>query len=172
LRETVKEDTTMLFRLPVSWLALAWVSLNASASTIQRCEDANAQITFTYQGCTGDEKATSLQRSSPMPGAKTTPSPPYKPVDKPSRSVRNNAIVVVGQRDDGCSNRLGPESRRRAIINQQTPPGMTRRDVESLLGRPDKVINKNGETQLVYKEKKGRINRITLDLQGCVKGKR
>jgi hypothetical protein len=162
----------MLFRLLAPSLALLCVPITAAASTIQRCEGANAQITFTYQGCSGDEKATSLQRSSPAPAAKTTTSPPGKPPRKPAPSSSASTVVVVGQRDDGCGNRLSAESRRRAIINQQTPPGMTRRDVESLLGRPDKEIYKNGETQLIYTEKKGRSNRITLDLQGCVKGKR
>ncbi len=160
----------MLFRLLASCLAPLCVSLTAVASTIQRCEDANAQITFTFQGCAGGEKAMSLQRSGTMPAVSIVAPPPSKPAPTPSSRIR--PVVVVGQRDDGCGNRLSAESRRRAIINQQTPPGMTRRDVENLLGRPDKVVNKNGETQLVYKERNGRSNQITLDLQGCVKGKR
>ena len=94
--------------------------------------------------------------------------------DKETRRDRsiNREIVVVGQRDDGCGNRLSADQRRQAIINQRTPPGMTQRDVESLLGRPDKVTHNNGELRYVYSQKKGRSNTVTFDENGCVKGKR
>ena len=49
---------------------------------------------------------------------------------------------------------------------------MTQRDVESLLGRPDKVTHNNGELRYVYNQKKGRSNTVTFDENGCVKGKR
>ncbi len=49
---------------------------------------------------------------------------------------------------------------------------MTKRDVESLLGRPDKISNRNGELRYVYEQKKGRSNSVTFDEDGCVKGKR
>ena len=161
----------MLFRLLASWLALLCLPLTTAASTIQRCEDTGGKIAFTYHGCPGDEKMTSRPRSGASAAAPSTPPSSTRPARQPSPSSRTNAIVVVGQRDDGCGNRLSADKRRRAIINRQTPPGMTRRDVESLLGRPDKVISKNSETRLVYEEKKGRSNQVTLDKDGCVKGK-
>jgi hypothetical protein len=159
----------MLTRLLASCLILLGVPNVAETSNIQRCEGAGAQITFTYQGCPTGENVTSLPRNGAAPAVKTpTPLLP----GKPSPSSRPTPIVVVGERDDGCGNRLSAENRRRAIINKRTPPGMTRRDVESLLGRPDKIIGKNGETRLVYNAKKGRSNQVTLDRHGCVKGKR
>nr|WP_246771589.1 outer membrane protein assembly factor BamE [Pseudomonas syringae] len=99
-----------------------------------------------------------------LPPASTAQTAREKPADQ--------TVVVVGTRDDGCGNRLSAEQRRAAIINQRTPPGMTQRDVESLLGRPDKVTNRNGELHYVYNQKKGRSNKVTFDEHGCVKGKR
>ncbi|MBP1147434.1 protein of unknown function [Pseudomonas congelans] len=154
------------------WSALLCLSATATASSIHRCEDASGNITFTTLGCP-DGHSTSLQRAfNAPPGTRidlllpgNTPAPaPRKPAAQ--------TVVVVGARDDGCGNRLSAEQRRAAIINQRTPPGMTRRDVESLLGRPDKVTNRNGELHYVYNQKKGRSNQVTFDEHGCVKGKR
>lgn len=146
------------------------------ASSVQRCEDTAGNITFTSLGCPTGDKAHWQKTFNAPPGTVT---PMLPTVEQPSRSSGNRNptplykdLVVVGQRDDGCGNRLNAEERRRATINQQTPPGMTRKDVESLLGRPDRVVSRNGETRYVYNEKKGRSSQVTFDENGCVKGKR
>ncbi|KFE57861.1 outer membrane protein assembly factor BamE domain-containing protein [Pseudomonas syringae] len=143
------------------------------ASTVQRCEDATGNITFTTLGCPVAHSMQQQKAYNAPPGSSV---PTAEGADKTWRRLetapRNTDVVVVGERDDGCGNRLSADQRRRAIINQQTPPGMTRRDVESLLGRPDKVVSRNGETRYVYKEKKGRSSQVTFDENGCVKGKR
>ena len=87
-----------------------------------------------------------------------------------SAAAKRRELVVVGEHDDGCGNRLGAEQRRKAIINEQTPAGMTRRDVESLLGKPDKIISRNAEQRYVYKEKNGRTRQVQFDENGCVMG--
>ena len=78
----------------------------------------------------------------------------------------------MGQRDDGCGNVLNAQQRRKAIINYKTPTGMTKRDVESLLGKPDKIVSRNAEVRYVYSEKKGHSRQVIFDEHGCVKGKR
>ena len=148
------------------------VSAPAAASSVQRCEDSSGNITFTTLSCPADHTSETREVSSPLPGSVAPLLPQAQASPRVSRDAADKEVVIVGQRDDGCGNRLTAEQRRQAIINLRTPPGMTRRDVESLLGRPDKVVNRNGELRYVYKEKKGRTNTVTFDAGGCVKGKR
>ncbi|KPW09057.1 Uncharacterized protein ALO42_00934 [Pseudomonas syringae pv. atrofaciens] len=154
------------------WSALLCLPATATASNVHRCEDASGKITFTTLGCP-DGHSTRLQSAfNAPPGTRIDVLPPASTAQTARGKPADQTVVVVGTRDDGCGNRLSAEQRRAAIINQRTPPGMTQRDVESLLGRPDKVTNRNGELHYVYNQKKGRSNKVTFDEHGCVKGKR
>ncbi|RXU28025.1 outer membrane protein assembly factor BamE domain-containing protein [Pseudomonas syringae] len=154
------------------WSALLCLPAAATASNVHRCEDASGKITFTTLGCP-DGHSPRLQRAfNAPPGTRIDVMPPANTAQTARGKPADQTLVVVGTRDDGCGNRLSAEQRRAAIINQRTPPGMTQRDVESLLGRPDKVTNRNGELHYVYNQKKGRSNKVTFDENGCVKGKR
>lgn len=157
-------------------IALACSPIMAAASSIQRCEDNTGNITFTSLGCPNGHDMQWQEAYNAPPGTTTSILPGAEQPEKSRRSsidpFPKKEILVVGQRDDGCGNRLSAEQRRRAIINEQTPPGMTRKDAESLLGRPDKVTTRNGETRYVYHEKKGRSSQVTFDENDCVKGKR
>ena len=139
----------------------------AWATTVHRCEDESGRIMFTTLSCPPGHHLTSKNIKTPLTGSISVTSP--KPAPSGSAHL-NSELVVVGQRDDGCGNVLSPELRRKAIINQQTPAGMTKRDVESLLGKPDKIIGRNAEMRYVYEEKKGRSRQVTFDAHGCVKG--
>jgi hypothetical protein len=103
-----------------------------------------------------------------LPESTHTPRQAAAPSDN---RQKNKELVVVGQRDDPCGNQISREQRRRAIINQQTRAGMSVQDVESSLGKPDKIASRNGETRYYYSEKKGRSSQIVFDEKGCVKGK-
>jgi outer membrane protein assembly factor BamE (lipoprotein component of BamABCDE complex) len=155
-------------------LALLCSTTPSLASSVQRCEDATGNITFTSLGCPSGQDMQWQEAYNAPPGTNAGTRPATAPRNRPTRppSNRSQELVIVGQHDDGCGNRLSAEQRRRAIINKQTPPGMTRKDVENLLGRPDRVISRNGETRYVYHEKKGRSSQVTFDENGCVQGKR
>jgi hypothetical protein len=149
---------------------LLFLPTSAVASTVNRCQDHSGNVTFTTLSCP-DGQAINPQGINPVSGmAYTPPPPPSKTDTRQTRKLKE--VVVVGQRDDGCGNILTAKQRRNAIINQQTPAGMSKRDVESLLGRPDKVISRNAEVRYVYEEKKGRSRQVSFDEHGCVKGKR
>ncbi|WP_258198088.1 outer membrane protein assembly factor BamE [Pseudomonas viridiflava] len=154
-------------------ISLLLVPLTVSANTVQRCEDAAGHIMFTTLGCLEGQISQSQRAFNAPPGSSQgLMLPPKEARETQNGMNRNKEIVIVGQKEDGCGNTLSADQRRRAIINQRTPPGMTRRDVESLLGRPDKVSNNNGELRYEYNLKKGRSNTVTFDERGCVKGKR
>jgi hypothetical protein len=154
-------------RKPV-FAALLFLPVLATAATVHRCEDEHGHITFTTLACPAGHALKLQNAHNPLPGTVATPSPTTE--SKARR--RSEELVIVGQRDDGCGNVLSAEQRRRAIINQQTPAGMTKRDVESLLGKPDKIVGRNAELRYVYEEKKGKSRQVTFDENGCVKGKR
>jgi len=148
--------------------ALFFIPVPIWANSVQRCTDQSGNITFTTLGCPPGHSM-QLQDAYNAPPGTIAPSPAL-----PAQSARvggNQELVIVGQRDDGCGNVLSAEQRRKAIINYQTPAGMTKRDVESLLGRPDKVVSRNGEVRYVYEEKKGKSRQVSFDEHGCVKGR-
>ncbi|TDV54718.1 hypothetical protein EC919_104461 [Pseudomonas graminis] len=149
---------------------LLFLPVGAGATTVNRCQDQSGSVTFTTLSCPSGH-TTAPQGINPASGTTFTAPPRGTTADTP-RDRRSREVVVVGQRDDGCGNILSAEQRRKAIINQQTPAGMTKRDVENLLGRPDKVISRNAEVRYVYEEKKGRSRQVSFDEHGCVKGKR
>ncbi|KWT05578.1 MULTISPECIES: outer membrane protein assembly factor BamE domain-containing protein [Pseudomonas syringae group] len=152
--------------------ALLCLPLHAIASSVQRCEDASGKIMFTTLGCPAGHSTRLQSAFNAPPGTQVDLLPSASSREPARQRSSGKELVVVGTRDDGCGNRLSAEQRRAAIINQRTPPGMTKRDVESLLGRPDKVSNRNGELRYVYNQKKGRSSSVTFDEHGCVKGKR
>ena len=146
--------------------ALIAAPLSAMAGSVHKCVDLHGHTTFTTLGCPPDHAMSLHQAHNPTPGS-VAPAP--MPRTHPAE-VKNRTLVIVGERDDGCGNRLTALQRRQAIINQQTPAGMTRRDVESLLGKPDKIITRNAEQRYVYESKNGKSRQVQLDENGCVKG--
>ena len=147
-------------------------SAPAFSTTVFRCEDINGNLTFTRQGCP-EHHTQSLQKAyNPTPGS-SKPVPLAKP-QKTSRKDKNSPhkeLTVIGVKQDGCGNLLSSSERRTAIIKQQIRPGMSQADVESSLGRPDKVSENNGQTRYVYGGKKGNKRNVVFDQAGCVKGK-
>ena len=81
-------------------------------------------------------------------------------------------VTVVGSRDDGCGNQMTSSERRTAIIRQRITSGMSRSDVESSLGKPDRITQHNGQTRYLYRDNQGNNRQVSFDAAGCVKGKR
>lgn len=160
-------------------ITLLCFPVSALTATVQRCEDAQGNITFTSLGCLSDHNMQLQRAYNAPPGSSSATNllPEAAPFRRETAEPPNNRrtskeLVVVGQRDDGCGNQVSSEQRRRAIINQQTRAGMNLRDVESSLGKPDKITTRNGETRYHYSEKKGRSSQVVFDENGCVKDKR
>jgi hypothetical protein len=167
------EDANMLVHRLLFSTLLA-LPFPATATMVNRCEDGNGNVTFTTLGCQEGETLEVQDAFNAPPGSAPAYLPPAETPASTPGLIRSPAkeLVVVGEHDDGCGNRLSGDQRRRAIINLQTPAGMTQRDVESMLGKPDKVVGRNAEVRYVYNEKKGRSHQVTFDENGCVIGKR
>ncbi|WP_439859107.1 DUF4124 domain-containing protein [Pseudomonas sp. MBLB4136] len=143
------------------------------AATVFRCEDANGHITFTLQGCSEQQFVKLQIADNPTPGS-GKPIPMAKTAKAPRNKARAGRAepLVVAEQQDGCGNRVTGSARRSAMIKQQIVGGMTRADVESALGRPDKVSSQNGQTRYHYSDQQGNNRQISFDEAGCVKGKR
>ncbi|MGY8828886.1 MAG: DUF4124 domain-containing protein [Pseudomonadales bacterium] len=142
-----------------AFCAILLCPLPTLSSTVFRCEDAKGHVTFTRQGCPNEHSQSLQQANNPTPGS-------GKPV-----KTDEYELTVIGVKQDGCGNLLSSSERRAAIIKQQIRLGMNRSDVESSLGKPDKVTEQNGQTRYVYQGRKGNKRNVSFDEAGCVKGK-
>ncbi|MGY2184086.1 outer membrane protein assembly factor BamE [Pseudomonas agarici] len=154
-----------------AWYLLIPLTLHlsscASAAIVQRCEDASGHITFTTLGCTQNQNLQILRADNPPPGGETRTATPKSPPKEPSTAPRG--FTVIGEHDNGCGNQLDAKVRRQAIIQQQVRPGMNRLEVESALGRPDRISTSNSVMRYHYNLKKGRSSLVLFDEKGCVK---
>ncbi|HSC82917.1 MAG TPA: DUF4124 domain-containing protein [Pseudomonas sp.] len=141
------------------------------ASTVFRCEDSSGHITYTLQGCPTEARQDLQNADNPTPGqGKAVPLAKTNKRDG-KRSKKTDELVVVGEKQDGCGNRITGSTRRTAMIRQQVRSGMTQADVQSSLGAPDKITSQDGQTRYHYEDKKGNRRQVTFDEAGCVKAK-
>ncbi len=146
------------------------------ASTVFRCEDASGHTTFTQQGCPTAHAQQLQNADNPTPGS-GKPVPLAKTVKginsrKTSKGAKASKLVIVGEQQDGCGNRVTGNARRAAMIQKEVRAGMTRADVESALGKPDKISSQNGQQRYQYQDQAGRSRQVSFDENGCVRGKR
>ena len=146
-------------------LSCLTLPLTAQAKGIQRCEDASGHLTFTTLGCPPNQASQALSAHSPLPGSVQT----IPTMSPPKNQAAARTLVVAGQNEDGCGDLLGSQEKRQAIISQTVRPGMNQRDVESALGKPDRIATTNATTRYTYNEKKGRSVQVIFDDRGCVK---
>lgn len=143
-----------------------------SASTVFRCEDSSGHITYTLQGCPIDASQDLQSADNPTPGqGKAVPLAKTGKGQK-KRDKEASELVVVGEKQDGCGNRITGSTRRTAMIRQQVRSGMTQADVQSSLGTPDKITSQDGQTRYHYEDQEGNRRQVTFDEAGCVKAKR
>ncbi|MBS7663138.1 DUF4124 domain-containing protein [Pseudomonas lalucatii] len=142
------------------------------AATVFRCEDPGGHITFTLQGCSEAQDLQLHRAHNPTPGSgQPVPLAQTGKTTRTRSQAKPSAPLVVGEQGDGCGNRVTGSARRTAMIRQQVLAGMTRSDVESALGKPDKISTQNGRTRYHYRDREGSSRQISFDDAGCVKGK-
>ncbi|WP_392890846.1 cell envelope protein SmpA [Pseudomonas migulae] len=151
-------------------IALLCLPLDAWATTVHRCESANGRITFTTLSCeTGDSLSLQEVRTF-TPGTTIALMPEADLRETSSMKNTRKAPTVVGQSEDKCGNLINARERREAIINQRVVAGMSQEDVESALGKPDKITVRNSSSSYRYDLKHGRSALVDFDEKGCTKG--
>ncbi|KPG97681.1 cell envelope protein SmpA [Pseudomonas sp. RIT-PI-q] len=156
-------------------IALLCPSPWALATTVHRCEAANGRITFTTLSCTAGESLSlqDVRTFTPAitPATTTALMPEAEPRETSGMKIKRRELTVVGQSEDKCGNLLSARERREAIINQRVVAGMSVQDVESALGKPDKISIGNSTTRYRYDIKRGRSAHVEFDERGCTQGK-
>ena len=152
-------------------ITLLCLPLAEAATTLHRCEAADGRITFTSLSCASDEQL-SVQHVHPYsPGSVVPIMPEHNHEETSGMTTRGRAPGIVGRLEDKCGNLIDARQRREAIINQRVIAGMSQQDVESALGKPDKVNIRTSTTSYRYDLKRGRSAQVDFDERGCVKGK-
>ncbi|MHC8365771.1 cell envelope protein SmpA [Pseudomonas sp. ZT5P21] len=154
-----------------SLIALLCLPLGASAATVHRCEAANGRITFTTLSCATGEDLSLQEVRTYTPGSVVTLMPEVELRETSRMNIKRRAPTIVGQSEDKCGNLTNARERREAIINQRIVAGMSQQDVESALGKPDKISIRNSATSYRYDLKRGRSAHVEFDEKGCTKGK-
>ena len=141
------------------------------AATVQRCEDQNGHVTFTHLGCPDGQQPLLQAADNPLPGSvQPADKPAGKEHDKMTSNGGLRSIAGTAERQDGCGNQVTASARRKAMINKEVRGGMTRADVESMLGKPDGISSQNGKVRYSYVDKQsGRKRSVSFDSDGCVK---
>ncbi|MCY1442172.1 hypothetical protein D9M71_585240 [compost metagenome] len=151
-----------------------WSPLHAAS--VYRCSDTEGNVSFNQYGCpAGSQEEQQRTRTPNLLGTQSIKEEiggEHFPIQNRESSEPIDEIVVVGERDAVCGNQITPQERRQAIIRKQVRAGMTRADVESALGKPDRISSSNGQLRYFYKPRKGASHQVTFDESGCVKGKR
>ena len=143
----------------------------ALATTVHRCEAANGRITFTTLSCAAGESASLQDVRTFTPGSTMALMPEAEPRETSGMKIKRREPTVVGQMQDKCGNLISARERRDAIINQRVIAGMSQQDVESALGKPDKISIRNSTTSYRYDTQRGRSAQVEFDEKGCTKGK-
>jgi len=144
------------------------MTATSEAASVSRCIDTNGRVAFSFNGCSGSI-ATQVEAYNPPPGGdQVVPMATTQDATKPQTGQRREA-VVVGARDDGCGNLLDAREKRQAIIRGEVRQGMSRADVESAFGQPQRTRASNGQLRYYYENHKERTRQVTFDEHGCVK---
>ena len=144
---------------------------DSHAASVFRCVGADGHVTFTRHGCASDQEQ-HLQDARNHTPSSGKPIPLATPGRRQATATKSTSeLVVVGQQDDGCGNLLTSSEKRQAIIRKDIRRGMSRSDVESSLGKPDRVTASNGQERYHYREKRkgGNSRQVSFDEAGCVK---
>ncbi|MDR6605411.1 cell envelope protein SmpA [Pseudomonas synxantha] len=144
---------------------------SALATSVHRCEAANGRITFTTLSCAAGESASLQDVRTFTPGSTMALMPEADPRETSGMKIKRREPTVVGQTQDKCGNLISARERRDAIINQRVIAGMSQQDVESALGKPDKISIRNSMTSYRYDTQRGRSAQVEFDEKGCTKGK-
>ena len=155
----------------ITLTTLLCLPLAANATTLHRCQAADGSITFTTLSCANDEHLSLHEVHPYSPGSIITLLPEARHEETSGMKTRSRELNVAGQAQDKCGNLIDARQRREAIINRRIIVGMSQQDVESALGKPDKVSLRNSSTTYRYDLKRGRSAQIDFDEKGCVTGK-
>ena len=138
-------------------LLLAGLPLTSQGADYYRCLDEQGRVSFSDQSCLNGERLR-LEPANSLPAPAAT------------RQSTGVAGRVGGQEQTlPCGGLLDARERRTAMVRQEVRAGLSRADIESALGKPDRITRHNGLTRYQYAGAKGGTRTVRFDAHGCVK---
>ncbi|WP_085578224.1 MULTISPECIES: DUF4124 domain-containing protein [unclassified Pseudomonas] len=156
---------------PIVLTTLLCLPPAAGATTVHRCEAEDGRITFTTLSCTNGERLSRHEVSPYAPGSVVPLLPEARHEETAGHPGKRREPAIIGRAQDPCGNLIDARQRREAIINRRVITGMNPLDVESALGKPDKITQRNSSMTYRYDLKRGRSAQVDFDEKGCVTGK-
>lgn len=162
-------------------LAAMLLSSQASAATIFKCVDAAGKVTFTKNAnCPRDTGLDDVVRahnpsisgsSAPVqmaqPARQVGAAPQAYQSSQPKRGV---AVVGGSTQQAGCNSGLSDRDLRTAKVRGEVVPGMSRKDVESIHGKPAEGTNaRGGGVNTYWKDKYVQVTSVAFDSNGCAR---
>lgn len=173
-----------MFRLALL-LAGALISSHASAATIFKCVDAAGKVTFTKgQNCPDNTGLDDVVRahnpkisgsSAPVQMAQPrTQSRPTYSADhqlEQQQAPRRGVAVIGGSAPQvECNTGLSDRDLRTAKVRGEIVPGMSRKDVESIHGKPNRDGGARGAgTSTYWNDRYVDVTSVNYDAGGCVR---
>ncbi|KAE9644401.1 cell envelope protein SmpA [Pseudomonas sp. PB106] len=150
---------------------LPFLPLSGDATSLHRCEAPDGSITFTSMSCARGESFSEQEVHPYSPGSVIAVMPEAHHEKTSGARNQGRKPGVVGGAQHLCGNVIDARQRREAIINRRVIAGMSAKDVESALGKPDKINIRTSTTTYRYDLKRGRSAQVDFDQRGCVKEK-
>jgi hypothetical protein len=166
-----------MYRNPVTFMCLAilFFSHTATATTVFRCVSEQGRVSFSANGCLKEEAISHQEIKNPKPGGSglnlsIMPQSLLQPSTSKNQLPAPQEPAIAGAKEATCLSTLSGSERRTAIIQKKVIAGMTREDVESALGKPDRITEHNSRARYHYVTQHKRHSRtVSFDDSGCVK---
>jgi len=168
-------------------LAAALLSSQAGAATIFKCVDASGKVTFTKgQNCPDNTGLDDVVRAhNPRISGSSAPVQMARPrvnaspsaaageygAPQPQQAPRRGVAVVGGSAPRvECDTGLSDRDLRTAKVRGEIVPGMSRKDVESMYGKPNRDGGARGAgTSTYWNDKYLDVTSVNYDRRGCVR---
>lgn len=165
-------------------LAALLMSSQASAATIFKCVDAAGKVTFTKgRNCPDNTGLDDVVRahnpnisgsSAPVqmaqPRWQAQPSQTPQSYQQPQRQQRGVAVVGGSAPRPECNTGLSDRDLRTAKVRGEIVPGMSRKDIESIHGKPNRDGSARGAgTSTYWNDKYVDVTSVNYDAGGCVR---
>jgi hypothetical protein len=164
-------------------LAAVLLSSQLQAATVFKCVDAAGKVTFTQnQNCPDSHSLDdvvsahnpTISGSGPAsvmatPRGSSSGAALARGADQPS--ARKGVTVVGGSAPQaGCNTGLSDQDLRTAKVRGEVVSGMSRKDVESIHGKPNSDSNaRGGGTNTYWNDKYVSLTSVSFDSGGCVR---
>ncbi|HKM37572.1 MAG TPA: outer membrane protein assembly factor BamE [Thiopseudomonas sp.] len=149
------------------YLALSMCCYQSTAALAQifKCTADDGSISFNDTGCPPQAQQDSISRQPVI----TIPAAPNSTVEHNPDTQQHRATRVTVITDDKhpCG-AFDSTQRRTDLIRKQVKSGMSRAEVESMLGRPLSQRSHNGIVSAVYRNTKEQRLTVRFNQQGCV----